>query len=328
MQLISNKYFIIIMFVINQVVGQSYPPSVGKSGTTAIYKDSSAIKAWATGCEITRGYQNIYNKALGQAAAGDATMSCGKADGSSVVSLGDGGTAICTFQHPITNGVGFDFVVFENSFDDLFLELAFVEVSSDGIHFFRFPCHSLTDASIQTASFGSTNPTMINNLAGKYRGGYGTPFDLQELNGKNGLNVQAITHIKIIDVIGSVNGSFVTYDSFGNKINDPWPTEFPSGGFDLDAIGVIHQATYVSLNETTFNQSITLFPNPIEAGNTLKINSINPISLLELIDISGKVISQSTTSEIIAPSNAEGFFILRIKVGDGITFKRVILTKQ
>ena len=30
-------------------------------------------------------------------------------------------------------------------------------------------------------------------------------------------------------------------DSQGHQINDPWPTNFPTGGFDLDAVGVINE---------------------------------------------------------------------------------------
>ena len=57
--------------------------------------------------------------------------------------------ATVTFASPIYNGEGPDFAVFENGFDIddeydptgvlHFLELAFVEVSSDGENFFRFP---------------------------------------------------------------------------------------------------------------------------------------------------------------------------------------------
>ena len=46
--------------------------------------------------------------------------------------------------------------------------------------------------------------------------------------------------IKIIDVVGSINESFATYDINGKPINDPYPTAFATGGFDLDAIGVIN----------------------------------------------------------------------------------------
>ncbi|MFN6048554.1 MAG: T9SS C-terminal target domain-containing protein, partial [Bacteroidota bacterium] len=61
---------------------------------------------------------------------GTAAGAEGPAASNGVVSLGDGGIATLTFDPPITNGDGFDFAVFENTFLDTFLELAFVEVST------------------------------------------------------------------------------------------------------------------------------------------------------------------------------------------------------
>ena len=132
----------------------------------AIYKDSSIFVSWATGCTVDRGFQNISDSFLGLASTGDSSLAIGKADGSGVVSLGDAGTAILSFQSPITNGVGYDFAVFENGFsfgvDSLFfLELAFVEVSSDGQHYFRFPSTSLTDTIIQIDNASGINPKGI-----------------------------------------------------------------------------------------------------------------------------------------------------------------------
>ena len=60
------------------------------------------------------------------------------------------------------------------------------------------------------------------------------------LAGTPGLDIQRITHVKVIDVVGSIDPDYASHDSHGNKVNDPWPTPFHTGGFDLDAIGVIH----------------------------------------------------------------------------------------
>jgi hypothetical protein len=221
-----------------------FPPVAGQPGSTAIAYNDPQFVAWATSVqELTRGPMNIANPGAGLASFGAAANALGPAgtDTSGVVSLGDGGHVTLGFAQPIANGPGADFAVFENSFADTFLELAFVEVSSDGVNFFRFPGVSLTQAATQVGGFGTLDPTNLNDLAGKYRVGFGTPFDLDELAGVSGLlDVNAVEAVRIVDVVGSIDPLYGTHDSLGNIVNDPWPTAFASGGFDLDAVGVIH----------------------------------------------------------------------------------------
>jgi hypothetical protein len=50
------------------------------------------------------------------------------------------------------------------------------------------------------------------------------------------VDLQNIGFVRVVDMIG--DGSET--DSFGNPIYDPYPTT-GSAGFDLDAIGVMHQ---------------------------------------------------------------------------------------
>jgi len=225
-----------------------YAPAAGQPGSTAIFKDDPAFIAWATGALVLRGWQQIDTPSLGYASYGTPAMALGKAAGTAedCVSLGDGGQATLTFANPVTNGSGPDFAVFENSFSDTFLELGFVEVSSDGTNFFRFPAVSLTPTDTQVDSFGTLDPTNINNLAGKYRAGYGTPFDLQGLAGVSPLlDVNAVTHVRIVDVVGCVQDAYASYDSQNHKVNDPWPTPFAYSGFDLDAVGVLQIPTHI-----------------------------------------------------------------------------------
>ena len=264
----------------------------------AIFKDSNIFISWASGYSVNRGLQDITDSSLGFATAGDATFTIGKADGSGVVSLGDGGTAILTFPSPIINGAGYDFAVFENGFpfgiDSLFfLELAFVEVSSDGQNYFRFPATSLTDTITQIDNAHGLNPKALNNLAGKYSVNYGTPFDLDELKNSVGLDINNITHVKIIDIVGSIDNSIARRDSVGRKINDPWPTPFASSGFDLDAIGVIHQKWQSgNLDLKSERDLIIIFPVP--AKNNDELHFLNPSNShffqIEIFDITGKVI--------------------------------------
>ncbi|MBL4707790.1 MAG: T9SS type A sorting domain-containing protein [Flavobacteriales bacterium] len=237
-----------------------YARAAGELGSLAIHKDSSVFKDWATEVVINRGKQNISDLNSDTASVGKWSNALGKADGTSVVSLGDSGVATLRFSSVLYNGPGPDFAVFENAFNNTFLELAFVEVSSDGANFFRFPAHSLTDTVTPIGSFGSLDPSEINNLAGKYRANFGTPFDLEDLEGTLGLDLQNITHVRLVDAIGTLDSAFAQRDSYGRKINDIYPTAFPSGGFDLDAVGAIYIRP-VGLSKEIM-QTLNVYPNP------------------------------------------------------------------
>ncbi len=238
--------------------------AVGTEGCNAIKADSSAIVAWATGVTVTRGPRNIANPDLGLAATGTESNAIGMAtlnDVYDVVSLGDGGSALVTFARPIRNGEGPDFAVYENGFGDNSLELAFVEVSTDGQRFVRFPATCLTQTETQLANAGQTDPTNLNNLAGKFRIGYGTPFDLEELRDSTGINIDSIVYVRVVDVVGSINPQYGTYDAYGHIINDPWPTPFEASGYDLTGVAVLHENT----NTSGITEMMTvegIWPNP------------------------------------------------------------------
>jgi hypothetical protein len=246
-----------------------FAPAAGQPGSTAIAADDPAFVGWATAyTDFNPGPQNIANPALGLASFGSPSNALGPSDvnlssgyTSPVVSLGDGGSITLTFARPIVNGPGADFAVFENSFSDTFLELAFVEVSSDGQHFFRFPAISDTQTTIQVGGFDTLDPTNLYDLAGKYRGGYGTPFDLAELAADSGpnLNLDDITEVRVEDVVGSIDPLYATHDSLGNIVNDPWPTPYSSSGFDLDAVGVINQQIPEPASGLLFGSVAALF---------------------------------------------------------------------
>ena len=317
-----TKLFTLLLFI-TTVAKAQFPGPPGFTGTTALYKDSSAFINWATTCVVTRGYQDIASPSGGYASVGNDTNGTKKANVNPVVSLGDGGIAILTFQSPITNGPGFDFAVFENAFNDAFLELAFVEVSSDGINYFRFPASSNTQTLTQIGPFDNTcDGTKLNNLAGKYRASYGTPFDLQELASQIGLNINAITHVKIIDVVGDINMPYATYDKNNNPINDPYPTAFASGGFDLDAVGVINQLTVGIKENQPLENAITIYPNPVTDVMFVYSSDID-IKEMYLTDINGKLISQSNQSKLILTHVEAGFYLLKISgtKGEVITKK-------
>lgn len=285
----------ICLIAINQLIAQGpFAPPANQTGSAAIHKDSAIIINWATNATITRGWQNISDTTLGKTTVGNDTSAVGKSGVNGVVSLGDGGSAILTFSSPIKNGQGADFVVFENAFNSTFLEFAFVEVSSDGTTFFRFDAVSLSQDTLQFDNNATIDATNINNLAGKYQAQYGTPFDLDELSGVNGLDINNISHVKIIDVIGSINPTYATFDSQLNTINDPFPTPFPSGGFDLDAVGVIHSLS-TSINENT-KIALKFYPNPMQNELTVIVDK-NENYTYFINDISGKTLITGNTNQ-------------------------------
>jgi hypothetical protein len=321
--------FLIVFLIFSQFAFSQFAPPVGQPGTTAMSKDSTAFVAWANFCMIQRGLQNISNASGPYATVGDSSKAIGIAD-NNIVSLGDGGTAILTFPQPIMDGAGNDFAVFENSFSDNYLEFGFVEVSSDGTNFFRFPATCNIQDTAQTGSFGLSDATLVNNLAGKYKVLYGTPFDLAELQGVGGLNVNNITHVKIIDVVGSINSAYATYDKNNNKVNDPWPTAFGSSGFDLDAVGVINQVTN-TVNENNFSEIISVYPNPAKESIHVKCNIKGENTVLNIRDVFGsEVISEKFKGEnlqINISDLKDGIYFVQIKTNEKIITKKICISK-
>lgn len=320
-----KKVFVVLLFFMQTCFAYSqFAGPVGHVTSTAIHKDSSVFKGWANSCTVIRGYQDVANTSLGYVSVGVDTNGIGKAGDNPVVTLGDGGSAILTFPAPIIDGVGADFAVFENAFDDGFLELAFVEVSSDGINYFRFPSISNTQTQTQIGPFDYVgDATMINNLAGKYRALYGTPFDLNELQGINGLDIYNVTHLKIIDVIGSINPLYASYDSNANPINDPYPTDFPNGGFDLDAVGVINQAS-VGLKDSDYNKNVSVFPNPCIDKLFVQLQNCK-VESLYLFDTKGQLLKTTKENCIEMKQYDSGVYILKTLDDKGSVYVQKIV---
>lgn len=181
----------------------------------------------------------------------------------------------------IRNQAGYDFVVFENGIlsqintgdsvaGQLFAELAWVEVSSNGIDFIRFPNTSLTEDAIDKV--GTTDPGEIQNLAGIHPNtratSLGTPFDLEDLSQSQAVadgvvDINDIRFVRLVDVPG--HGEFS--DSYGHPIYDP--TGGFTNGFDLDAVGVLHAQMYVAdinldglvdvMDQTLLEQNLGLY---------------------------------------------------------------------
>ncbi len=256
------------------------------SNPLAMHKDSSAFVGWATSAEIVRGYVKISDTTFtytdgpsgitsNHAFFGTTANCLGKANGQ-FISLGDGGSITLQFDSPIVNGVGHDFAVFENALipnavpnqdSIVFYELAFVEVSSNGEDFVRFPAVSHVQATEQVGTFGYENANLLTNFAGVFPVFYGYPFDLEELANEPNLDVNNITHIRLIDVVG----------------------------FDLDAVGVIH-----SLNSIQENISVATnaYPNP--ASGFVNLSADRDFSV-EIYNLMGqKVLCDSEKSTFFA----------------------------
>ena len=226
------------LFGVALVWAGPYPPAADEFGSHAISKDDPSFVGWASA------YVDYMVGDAVDAIWQEPLNALGPAEGTSwdCVALGRGGRITLTFDQVIQNGDGWDFAIFENSFSDFYLELAFVEVSSNGVDFVRFDATSLTVTPVP--GFGNIDPTDVDGLAGKYRQGFGTPFDLEELATKSevlsgNVDLMQITHIRIVDIVG--DGS--SLDSRSEPIYDPYPTA-GSAGFDLDAVGVSNGADY------------------------------------------------------------------------------------
>jgi hypothetical protein len=291
---------------------------VGTEGCQAIKYDDAAILGWATSCVVTRGYQNIAdgeNSALASYGTdNDAVGPSSESTGEGVVSLGDAGYAVLTFGMPISNGEGYDFAVFENSLNHTFLELAFVEVSSDGEHYYRFPSVSNTQTEQQISNGGAVDATKLHNLAGKYIVGWGTPFDLEELDGYSNLDINNVTHVRIVDVVGSINPLYGTTDKNGHLINDPYPTPWNTSGFDLSGVAVMNGWTPTAVNNYQQEISFMAYPNPCQ--NVLNVNNVTVNEPVSLFNAMGQQIwngmTQDTHFQLDMQSYPAGMYMLQI----------------
>lgn len=219
---------ILMLIHSGMVFAGDFDPAAGQPGSRAIALDDPRISGWAgtvrryqPGADLDATWQDP-DKALGPASG----------DPLDIVGLGRGGIIEFAWTVPLLNGPGPDLAVFENSFSDRFLELAYLEVSSDGEHWQRFPSRSQTASPV--GSFGVMDPTKLSGLAGKYRARFGTGFDFSDLPPKDEVDPEAIRYVRLIDVVGDGSAE----DSRGNPIYDPFPT-FGSAGFDLDGLAVL-----------------------------------------------------------------------------------------
>ena len=314
--------FSFLGFLLSFNLNAQYAPAANVSGTTAIHKDSSSIVNWAISVHsFQRGLEDVTNGSGPTASYGDSTAALGYAEGTStdVVSLGDAGEIVLAFEYPIMNEDGPDFAIFENSFSHDYLEFAHVEVSTDGFNFVRIPSISAIQTATQTGTYGTTLPDWVHNLAGKYIQGFGTPFDLVDVIDSTGVNLDSINYVKIVDVIGTVNPTYGSFDSQGNIINEPYPSAFASGGFDLDAVAVIHENNIFASIQSSAGL-ITVYPNPFKDEVFVKGYHGD----FKLIDLSGRICASGLVVSGLAIRLSDiksGVYLLQL----GDVVKRVVV---
>ena len=303
----------ISLILFSSILFAQYAPAAGQTGSTAIFKDSSIIVSWATtynnytiGSDVDSTWQNP-EKALGMAEGTSGDIVC----------LGRGGQITLGFDTLIVNREGADFVTFENGFYDNFLELAYIEVSFDGIYFERFPNYSNTQSSV--AAFGEIDPTKINGYCSKYRQGYGTAFDLDNVS------LDTIKYVRIVDIVG--DGTY--FDSNNHPIYDPFPTT-GSAGVDLDAVGVINAGTkLVSINSIVTENNILVYPNPAKHHINIKVNSQVSISNACIVDVSGRMVKQihniNSDNTIDVSLLQTGVYFIKLQSANNTIIKRLII---
>lgn len=238
----SLPSFFLCFFASSHLLGGMYssPSDVAHLIDPAIAANDPRFAEWANAIDPTRTQFAPRGSSVIDQTGG--FNSLGDLDAAEIALGTQPGVLTITFPSGIRNGSGHDFAVFENgsiftTSPFLFAELAFVEVSSNGSNFARFPAISTNTEAMLDAGFGrnfaSLDTTNVFNLAGKHQNGFGTPFDLDSLSNDplvalGLLNLNSIQYVKLIDIPG--NGAFV--DSQGNPILDTWLTA-GSGGFDF-----------------------------------------------------------------------------------------------
>jgi len=245
---------------------------------------ASAVLAYEPADSTWSGSWDDPNRALGPITGDNFdVVSLGELDEGEIAAGDEPGQITLVFGDPSVPGDpehirdvnGYDFVVFENGFisqydtaggsvrGQMLAELGYVEVSSNGVDFVRFD--SVCLAAGPVGPYGTIEISDVYNLAGKHPNAYGvctgTPFDLHQLADhrlvRNGtVDINDICFVRIVDVPGSGDffdgagrmidpatwPNWTNYDA-NHPVYDAWVTE-GSGGFDLEAIGVLKEQNY------------------------------------------------------------------------------------
>lgn len=180
-----------------------------------------------------------------------------------ILSLGLGGEIVLMFKHhPIIDGPGPDFTVFENAFyytiganERIYAEPGEISVSADGVHFVPFPFDSLTlrGCAGVTPTNGDRDPADP-SVSG------GDSFDLRDVG------MDTVRYVRIRDVTSVI-------------INNPQsPFRDPTlNGFDLDAVvavngvGLERTAAVAAVQAPAAPALADISPNPMRSSGELRV---------------------------------------------------------
>lgn len=206
--------------------GEPGTPEMGAAGSPG--SAAAGEPPYATSVEsFTPGEGAGYNQTKLPAIVLGPPRGKGESAGSlDVVSLGAGGEIVLGFgERVIVDGPGPDLIVFENPFwpngdaTKAFVELGEVSVSEDGQEWQAFPCDSAGDGEGQFTGCAGVSPTL------EYDASELVPLDPEQTGGDafdlSELGVEHARFVKIRDL----------------RTLEPAGT---SGGFDLDAVGVVN----------------------------------------------------------------------------------------
>jgi hypothetical protein len=131
--------------------------------------------------------------------------------------------------------------------------------------------------------------------------------------------------VRIIDVVGNIQPEWRSEDALGHPINDPWPTAFETGGFDLDAVGVIHNQNNTDVVQFDEKVDFLLYPNPLQSQ--LFFESDQVISEFSVHEINGKQLFQaSDTKSVVVETEcwSKGLYVVKVQMGSNIQIAKLV----
>jgi hypothetical protein len=76
-------------------------------------------------------------------------------------------------------------------------------------------------------------------------------------------------------------------------------------------------------NQAASSKSIKVFPNPTSTQFQVQLTPTEQIQLLELLDLQGRSIAQTSQSTISVDAVADGIYLLRIQTNKGTLLQKV-----